>query len=152
MAPVADSVTPSLQRNWASMLGLTLGTIGVIVYALAIYRLGAYMPSVRNDAIPSWLLIVAGTALSIVGVRRAFAYPRRYDGRLVASTALGTNLIFAALLAWVLYAMAELPATRGPVVGAPAPGFTLQDHNGDKVRLADFRGSPLLLVFYRGHW
>jgi hypothetical protein len=152
MPPVAESATPRLRRNWAPILGLTLGTVGLVVYGVAIYRLGAYMPSVRNDAIPSWLLLAAGIALSIIGVRRAFARPPRYDGSVVASAALGTNLIFASLLAWILYSMAPLPTIHGPEIGAPAPGFALQDQNGATVRLEDFRGSPLLLVFYRGHW
>jgi peroxiredoxin len=32
--------------------------------------------------------------------------------------------------------------------GAPAPDFTLPDQDGKPVSLADFRGRPLLLVFY----
>ncbi len=33
-------------------------------------------------------------------------------------------------------------------VGAPAPDFTLPDHTGQEVSLADFRGKRLLLAFY----
>lgn len=151
--PSADATAPPrLRRNWAPIVGLTLGTLGLILYGLAIYGLGAYMPTVRNDAAPNWLLLAAGIALSGIGVRRAFARPRRYGGPVVASTALGTNLVFAAVLAWVLYAATDLPANSGPDVGAPAPSFALQDQDGGTVRLTDFRGSPLLLVFYRGHW
>ncbi len=151
MGPATTGVSSTRRRNWAPLLGLILGSAGVVLYALAIYGLGAYMPTVRNDGIPSWLLIGAGTLLSFVGVRRAFA-SRRSGGRAIAGIALGANLIFGALLAWVLYAMADLPTIRGPQVGAPAPAFALEDHTGGMVRLADFRGSPLLLVFYRGHW
>jgi peroxiredoxin len=32
--------------------------------------------------------------------------------------------------------------------GAPAPDFTLLDHDGKQVSLSDFRGQPVLLVFY----
>jgi cytochrome oxidase Cu insertion factor (SCO1/SenC/PrrC family) len=38
-------------------------------------------------------------------------------------------------------------------IGEAAPDFTLVDHNGNKVRLSDFKGkSPVVLVFYRGYW
>jgi len=42
----------------------------------------------------------------------------------------------------------------GPVaVGELAPDFTLEDQNGNKVTLSDYRGkSPVVLVFYRGYW
>lgn len=33
-------------------------------------------------------------------------------------------------------------------VGDPAPDFTLSDHNGRPVRLADFRGQTVILYFY----
>ncbi|TMA62512.1 MAG: redoxin domain-containing protein [Deltaproteobacteria bacterium] len=45
-----------------------------------------------------------------------------------------------------------MPPASGPPIGAPAPAFALVDQRGGTVRLEDFRGAPLLLVFYRGHW
>jgi peroxiredoxin len=37
-------------------------------------------------------------------------------------------------------------------VGAPAPDFELRDANGSTVRLSDFRGRPVVLVFYPLDW
>lgn len=38
-------------------------------------------------------------------------------------------------------------------VGQPAPDFILEDANGTKISLADFRGKKsVVLVFYRGYW
>jgi cytochrome oxidase Cu insertion factor (SCO1/SenC/PrrC family) len=38
-------------------------------------------------------------------------------------------------------------------VGEPAPDFTLENYDGNKITLSDFRGKKnVLLVFYRGHW
>ena len=38
-------------------------------------------------------------------------------------------------------------------VGQPAPDFTLENIDGKKVTLADFRGKKsVVLVFYRGQW
>ncbi len=36
--------------------------------------------------------------------------------------------------------------------GTPAPDFSLPDANGNEVRLSDFRGSSVLLVFYPVDW
>ena len=46
------------------------------------------------------------------------------------------------------------PASRtAPVeVGEMAPDFTLDDQNNQKVSLSSARGTPTVLVFYRGHW
>lgn len=41
---------------------------------------------------------------------------------------------------------------KGLVVGAPAPDWQLKDLNGRRVQLAQFRGKPLLLFFFRGTW
>lgn len=40
------------------------------------------------------------------------------------------------------------PAAEAPAVGSPAPGFRLQDQNGDCHALADYRGEWLAVYFY----
>jgi len=38
-------------------------------------------------------------------------------------------------------------------VGEEAPDLTLEDQNGQKIKLSAVRGkSPVVLVFYRGYW
>ncbi len=38
-------------------------------------------------------------------------------------------------------------------VGDVAPDFTLEDQQGQKVKLSEARGkTPVVLVFYRGYW
>jgi cytochrome oxidase Cu insertion factor (SCO1/SenC/PrrC family) len=45
------------------------------------------------------------------------------------------------------------PRTTPVQVGETAPVFTLEDQNQQKVSLASARGhTPVVLVFYRGHW
>ena len=143
---------PTPGRNWPALAGLAAGLGAVGLYGLAIYGLGAYIPSVRNDALPNWLLLAVGIGLSALGIRRATGHRPVYAGRGIARLALGFNLVFAAALAWVLYSVTALPASQGPGIGTPAPAFALQDQRDQTVRLRDFRGRPLLLVFYRGHW
>ena len=47
----------------------------------------------------------------------------------------------------------ELVPRNSPVqVGEMAPDFTLEDQNRQKVTLSSARGTPTVLVFYRGHW
>lgn len=43
-------------------------------------------------------------------------------------------------------------ASEGLEVGAPAPDFELPDASGGRVRLSDFRGKPVVLVFYPLDW
>jgi len=45
-------------------------------------------------------------------------------------------------------AVEELPQSVAPLIGKPAPGFTLEDLNGKKVSLADFKGKAVLINFW----
>jgi cytochrome oxidase Cu insertion factor (SCO1/SenC/PrrC family) len=50
---------------------------------------------------------------------------------------------------------AELSATdlNRVKTGQQAPDFTLEDTDGNKITLSDFRGKKtVVLVFYRGYW
>src|SRR5262249_45777549 len=114
-------------------------------YFVVVLHAGAWLPSVRNDPIPNWILIVVGLVLSTLGFVRA----RR---RILPGLLLGVNVALAAAFAATLYVMWVVPPASGPAVGSAGPAFTLVDQSGKPVRLEDFRGGPLLLVFYRGHW
>jgi hypothetical protein len=128
-----------------AVAGLFLGVIGVLGYFVVALLLGKRLPSVRNDAIPNWILVGLGLALSAVAVGRARR--RRLPGLLLA-----LNIAVAAGFSAMLYVVSVIPPASGPRIGAPAPPFALRDLSGLTVRLEDFRGAPLLLVFYRGHW
>lgn len=125
-------------------IGLLLIVAGVIGYFLVVFRLAAWLPSVRNDAVPNWVLIGAGLLLAIVAARRS-------SGRTV-KVLLGVDLVLVGLFAVLLYVVPVVPSATGPTIGAPAPDFAMLDQSGTTVRLAELRGAPLLLVFYRGHW
>jgi hypothetical protein len=136
-------VRPQLLSAYA---GLALVLTGVLGYFAVVLLLPAWVPFVRNHAVPNWLLVMAGLGLSMFAVRRAA--PGAWTPRVL----LGVNTSLAAMFAAFLYVMLSVPAARGPAIGAAAPDFALVDQTGKTVRLSDYRGSPLLLVFYRGHW
>jgi len=56
-------------------------------------------------------------------------------------------LIFLVLLA-LTFAGSSLQADEPPAEGSPAPGFHLQDQNGDWHDLQDYHGSWLAIYFY----
>ena len=149
MSPESPTTVDHQRRRAITLaaLGLALGLAGVVGYFVVVFRLGAWLPRVRNDAVPNWIVVVLGLVLSGLAMARATR-----GRRLVPGILLGLNVVVAAGFARLLYVVPLVPAAHGPSVGAAAPDFALPDQTGKIVRLADFRGKPLLLVFYRGHW
>jgi hypothetical protein len=128
-------------------LGLALGVAGVVGYFALVIRFGAWLPRLRNTAGANWLVVAVGLVLSGLAVTRTTPGRRLGVGVLAA-----LNVVLAAAFAWFLYVAVAVPPASGPMVGTAAPDFALADQAGITVRLGDFRGNPLLLVFYRGHW
>jgi cytochrome oxidase Cu insertion factor (SCO1/SenC/PrrC family) len=119
---------------------------GVVGYFAVVLGVPALVPYVRNRAVPNWALVAMGLVVSILAVGRAGT------GAWMSRALLGLNVVVSALFALFLYVFLAVPGARGPAVGASAPDWSLVDQTGQTVRLADFRGAPLVLVFYRGHW
>jgi len=139
----ASAATRVSRRLAAGSVLLILG--GVVGYFAVVFGSRGHLAWVRNGALPNWALVVIGLALALQAVRRD-------RGSRLAKIALGVDVVLAAGFAAMLYVMPLVPAATLPPVGRPAPDFKLYDQTGKAVALADFRGSPLLLVFYRGHW
>src|SRR5688572_8355247 len=145
MATTRDVRSP--RSRTLAALGLAAVICGVVLYFVALFALGGRLPGVRNHAVPSWILVGGGLALSALAVRQAAR-----GRRLLADLLAGTSGVLALAFAGFLYAVLAVPEASGPAIGSTAPDFALSDQHGRTVRLADFRGRPLLLVFYRGHW
>ncbi len=128
-----------------AVVSLLLVLAGVIGYFVVVFRFAAWLPSVRNDAVPNWILVALGLGLAILAIRRA---PTARTPKVL----LGVDVVLAVLFAAMLYVIPVVPAATGPALGASAPDFALLDQSGNTVRLSDLRGAPVLLVFYRGHW
>lgn len=56
--------------------------------------------------------------------------------------------ILTPFLALILSTAFAVTANAAPVVGQPAPDFTLPDANGKQVRLSDFRGKTVVLEWH----
>jgi 4-amino-4-deoxy-L-arabinose transferase-like glycosyltransferase len=147
MPPDASSTAAARRATWTAVAGLAVALAGVGTYFVVVFRLGAWLPRVRNDALPNWILVAAGLALGLRGLSRAPG-----GRRLLPASLLALSGLLAAAFAVMLYVLSALPDASGPAVGRPAPDFALRDQSGRTVRLRDFGGAPLLLVFYRGHW
>jgi hypothetical protein len=135
---------PATGRGFA-LLGLLLVLGGIVGYFVVVFRFAAWLPSVRNNAAPNWMLVAAGVGLAIIAIRRA-------PTARLAKVLLGVDLVLAGLFAALLYVLPVVPSASGPAIGASAPDFALRDQSGAIIRLAEQRGAPVLLVFYRGHW
>jgi hypothetical protein len=139
-----EAIRPPRSGRLAA-LGFALGVAGVVGYFVVVLGFGAWLPGVRNHAVPNLLIVALGLAVSTLALVRA----RR---RVVPAVLLALNGAVAAAFVAMLYVFSAMPARPGPPLGAAAPAFALADQGGRTVRLEDFRGAPLLLVFYRGHW
>jgi hypothetical protein len=95
------------------------------------------------------LLAVAGLAISWKAasrIRRTF-----HVFGTVASLGLAGLLVLYVFV--ISTRMPDSSASRSRIeIAAPAPGFTLDDAEGNPVSLSDFRGKKVVLTFYRGFW
>ena len=143
-------------------LGLLLTVAAVLCNIVLV--LFANLPG--NRAVPwlSLLLAVLGLIFLVVGLRRVFAQPRVYRGKIRASMVSLVSLLLACMAIFVSVRARTLPASAGaPQVGQKAPDFTLADTTGQPISLDQLfvaaPGDPgasapraVLLIFYRGYW
>jgi hypothetical protein len=123
-------------------LGPLVGAVGLISY----FAVAARYPALRDVPWLNLPMAALGVGLS------CHALWRRRSLWTIGGLALSAAC--AALLAGYVFVLSSwLPAGDRVVrVGAPAPRFALPDHEGRLVRLEEFSGRPLVVVFYRGFW
>jgi hypothetical protein len=142
-------------------------------FLLSVVAFGSYpaffaqFPLTRDVPWANYLMFGAAAVLLAAGLRRAFAQPARYRGKLAGPILTVASVVAMGLfLALVFFKSRGLPASHGaPQVGQKAPDFTLPDINGNPVSLssllaearataADHSKPPhgVLLIFYRGYW
>jgi hypothetical protein len=129
-------------RNHAVWIGLLTSIVGLLSYFIIFAR---FAP-VRDFPWINLPLVSIGVGLSIWAIRRRPSF-WSVSGAVVSVLAAGLLVFYVFVLSY------QLPGDATVVrVGDKAPGFALADHTGNTVRLADFDGTPLVMVFYRGFW
>ena len=147
-----------------------------MAFLLAVAAMGltvGFFYEVPGKRILVWLtllLALGALAWGAIGIKRAFARPRVYGGRITAPIFGIVSLLVCGLLVFLWFHTRALPASSGaPQVGQKALDFTLDDTRGAKISLAQLLGTApgrvedvstgsaaapkaVLLVFYRGYW
>ena len=112
-----------------------------------------HLAAFTEDPWPLTLIMALAGLLSIFGV---------WKGRAVVMGGLRATLLVGAFLAFMgnanylhyvyFYSQSIPNAPRAPQLGEAAPPFEVADPGGGSWSLDAYRGTPLLMVFYRAHW
>ena len=108
------------------------------------------------------LVPIAGFAIVVFGLWRAYAHPEAYGGKVLGPVFAIICLILAGGSTSGFFHARDLPRSTGaPHVGQKAPDFTLADSDGRRVSLSQLLSGAgeksnapksVLLIFYRGYW
>jgi FtsH-binding integral membrane protein len=136
------SKRPVTRRNHAVWIGALISLVGLISY----FTFFARFPALRDVPKVNFALVLIGLAVSAWGLLR-----RR---SLWSIGGFALSAACAGLLAAYVFVLSYgLPDTELVIqVGDAAPAFALPDQEGRTTALDDYRGSSLVLVFYRGFW
>jgi len=137
-------------RNHLLWLGPLVTLAGGISYFLVFARYAA----LRDFPWLNLPLVLAGLALSGVGLWRAWSPRTSYRGKLLGPAALAFSALVSFFFVFYVFAISFwLPdPTSTATELVEAPGFRLLDQAGRTVSLDDYRGRKVVLTFYRGFW
>ncbi len=140
---------PTRRRNHLIWIGPLVAFAGVVSY----FEVFARFPALRDFPWVNLPLTVAGLALSAAGAWRAFRSPARVRAKVLASLGFAFSLLLVAALVWYVVDFTYRLPPAGEALGlVEAPDFALASSTGETVRLSDYRGRKVVLVFYRGYW
>jgi len=134
--------SPPKRKNHLIWIGALISVVGLVSY----FTFFAQFQVTRDIPWVNLPLVFAGLVISILAVRHRLSF-FSVTGALLSAACAGL------LTSYVFVLSNQLPDIDGVVaVGVEAPAFTLTDDTGSAVSLTEFRGAPLVLVFYRGFW
>jgi hypothetical protein len=138
--------------NWSLWAGFLLVLAGLLSYVPVF----AHFPVTRDFPWVNLLMFAAGGALLVAGLMRAYRQPQLYRGRITGPVLAVLSVLGIGFFCYGLFYVArQLPeSAAAPRVGQRAPDFTLPDHDGNPLALADLleKSNAALLIFYRGYW
>jgi hypothetical protein len=151
--------SPKRRSNAALWLGFVIALFAFLSY-IPIF---AKYPSTRDMPWANFLLFAVALAYLFVGLRRAFAQPSIYRGKIAGPILTTLSVAALAFFCVSIFSLGKHlpPSTQAPKVGQKAPNFALSDTNGATITLASLLSTPItashptkgvLLVFYRGYW
>jgi len=134
----------------AVWIGLAVTLAGALSYFLYFFQ----FPDLRDFPIVNLPIVVVGLMMAAVGCWKVFRQRGRALGKMLAAAGFLLSLGIANLFGFYVFVYSyQLPASAdAPASQSEAPDFALLDQAGQIVRLSDYRGSKLVLVFYRGNW
>ena len=135
---------------------LWLGFVLVLVAVITYIPIFAVFAATRDVPWVNYLLFLAGAILLALGLRRAFAQPQIYRGKILGSILASLSVLLFALFCFTIFYISKaIPTSQTAVrVGQPAPNFTLANWDGKQVSLSDQlkNNRAVVLIFYRGYW
>jgi hypothetical protein len=137
-------------RNHALWLGPLIAFGGMVSY----FEFFARFPTLRDFPWVNLPLVLIGIALSLGGFWGAYVRGSRWPVKVGASLGLALSLLSGGFLIIYVFSVSNsLPSVTSTTRALEqAPEFALEDSAGRAHRLSDYRGSKVVLVFYRGHW
>ncbi len=140
---------PQRRRNHAIWLGVVLVLVGLLTYLYSIR-----FPALRDFPWVNLPLVLAGVIVSAIGFWQAIWRPSVYRGKILGGLGLALSLAITIFFIYgVFFLTARVPApTSTSLAMTVAPDFTLMNQSGEPVRLSQYRGQKVVLIFYRGYW
>jgi hypothetical protein len=147
----------SRSRNWRLWVGFVIALLAPFAYF-------SLFETVRGAFWISIALFLMAFVLLIAGLRRAFAQPQSFSGKIAGPILSVLALLIVGAFGWGSFMMRQAysEARNAPRVGDKAPEFALIDAGGRKVTMNQLFSTPLVgsgrvprgvvLVFYRGYW
>lgn len=156
-SPDAGPAKPS--PNIALWLGFFLCLFAFLSYIPLFVR----FPSTRDMPWPNFLFFALGLIFLYVGLRRAYAKPPVYRGKVIGPILATLSVLALVFFSFTIFSLGKHlpPAAQAPKIGQKAPDFALSDTSGATVTLASLLSTPIanaqptkgvVLIFYRGYW
>jgi hypothetical protein len=158
----ADPAAPPGNTKRRPNAPLWLGFLIVLFAFLSYIPIFAKYPFTRDMPWANFLIFALGLALLFVGLRRAFAQPNLYRGKIAGPILTTLSVAALGFFCLLIFSLGKRlpPSALAPKVGQKAPDFALADTTGRTVSLASLLSASdpshptkgVVLIFYRGYW